>query len=242
MALSPLLKDGSRVLYFSPLASHREFAVSTKILRNETKTEEGFHDFVYLPERTEDSHTTARVMNDDGLMLFNLVDQNAVGCWHSSLPYAPENHDIIDKDDVTLVFPSDVKIDETNTVWVMSDRMPVFLIAELDYSDVNFRIFSGSLDSLVSGTVCDVRSKIQLPKIPIPTYTKLNPSSHHFHLQQQKTLSVIPKAYSFNEHNGVTFESSHTFAPPSYVKEVKHFSGFSDYSKPSWYKSNFQDS
>lgn len=122
ITLSPILKDGFRVLYFSPLASHREFAVSTKILRNETKTEEGFHDFVFLPERAEDGHTTARVMNDNGLMLFNLIDQNAVGCWHSSLPYAPENHDVVDRDDVTLVFPSDVKIDETNTVWVMSDR------------------------------------------------------------------------------------------------------------------------
>lgn len=75
-----------------------------------------------MPERAEDGHTTARVMSDDGLMLFNLIDQNAVGCWHSSLPYASENHQIVDKDDVTLVFPSDVKIDETKTVWVISDR------------------------------------------------------------------------------------------------------------------------
>ncbi|XP_063706492.1 protein yellow-like [Culicoides brevitarsis] len=239
MALSPMLKDGFRVLYFSPLASHREFAVSTRILRNETKVEDGYHDFVYLPERAEDGHTTSRVMNDEGLQLFNLIDQNAVGCWHSSLPYAPENHDIIDKDDVTLVFPSDVKIDETSTVWVMSDRMPVFLIAELDYTDINFRIFSGSLQSLVEGTVCDTTPKYLGKHIPtIPIYTKVSPSSHIFNAQKQ----TIPKAYAFNEHNGVTFEANHHYTPSalSYLKEFKQFHGLGDYSKPSWYKSNQQ--
>lgn len=118
ITLSPILKDGFRVLYFSPLASHREFAVSTRILRDENKVEESYHDFVYLPERTENSHTTSRVMDDNGIMLFNLIDQNAVGCWHSSNPYMPEYHDVVDRDDVALVFPSDVKIDYTGMVWV----------------------------------------------------------------------------------------------------------------------------
>lgn len=118
--------------------------------------------------------------------------------------------------------------------------MPVFLIADLDYSDVNFRIFSSSLDDLVAGTVCDIGHKFGKVSIPTYTVTKLNPSSHIFNIQQ-KPLPVIPKAYSFNEHNGVTFESSHAFSP-AYTKEVKHYNGFSEYSKPSWYKGNFQDS
>lgn len=95
-------------------------------------------------------------MDDTGVMLYNLIGQNSVGCWHESLPYAPENHAIVDRDDVGLVFPSDVKIDENRNVWVMSDRMPVFLIAELDYNDVNFRIYMAPLDMLIAGTVCDV--------------------------------------------------------------------------------------
>lgn len=117
--------------------------------------------------------------------------------------------------------------------------MPVFLIAELDYSDINFRIFSNSLDALVAGTVCDIGNKFGRLSIPMYTSTKLNPTSHIFNIQQ-KPLAVIPKAYSFNEHNGVTFEASHIFSP-TYIKEGKHFNGFSDYSTPSWYKGNFQD-
>lgn len=156
LALSPIGNDGFRTLYFSPLASYREFKVSTRVLRYEANTETSFHDFTYLPERGLDSHTTARVMDDTGVMLYNLIGQNSVGCWHESLPYAPENHAIVDRDDVGLVFPSDVKIDENRNVWVMSDRMPVFLITELDYNDVNFRIYMAPLDMLIAGTVCDV--------------------------------------------------------------------------------------
>jgi hypothetical protein len=161
MSLSPIQNDGFRILYFSPLASHREFSVSTRILRDSTRLEESFHDFNFFKEeRAGNAHTTSRVMSETGLQLFNLIDQNAVGCWDSSLPYSPQNHDIVDRDDETLVFPADVKIDETNTVWVISDRMPVFLIAELDYTDINFRIFSAPLDTLIAGTVCSARRPV----------------------------------------------------------------------------------
>lgn len=161
MALSPTRSDGFRTLYFSPLASHREFSVSTRILRDESRTEDSYHDFFFYPaERGANAHTTARVVSDDGVMLFNLVDQNAVGCWHTSMPYEPAFHGVIDRDDDGLIFPSDVKIDENRNVWVLSDRMPLFLMSNLDYNDVNFRIYSAPLQRLVGGTVCDISNQI----------------------------------------------------------------------------------
>lgn len=51
MSLTPVLDDGYRVLHFSPLASNREFAVSTEILHNSSKTEDSYHDFYAAPER-----------------------------------------------------------------------------------------------------------------------------------------------------------------------------------------------
>lgn len=39
MALSPLKQDGFRTLFFSPLASNREFAVSTRVLRDKAMAE-----------------------------------------------------------------------------------------------------------------------------------------------------------------------------------------------------------
>ncbi|CAG9792104.1 unnamed protein product [Diatraea saccharalis] len=155
ITLSPIGIDGYRTLYFTPLSSHTEFAVSTKILRDETKVEGSFKDFKIVGVRGPDSHTTSKVMDDSGVQLFNLIDQNAIGCWSSTLPFKPQNIGVIDKDDVGMVFPCDIKIDDDKNVWMISDRMPVFLEAELDYSDINFRIYTAPLNTLLEGTVCE---------------------------------------------------------------------------------------
>lgn len=154
MSLSPPKGNGYRLLYFSPLASHREFVVSTRILRNSSKVEDSYHDFFNLGERGPDSHTTARVMDEQGVQFFNLIDQNAVGCWNPKTKYSIENIGLIDKDDRELIFPSDVKVDRSRNLWVMSDRMSNFLISQLNYNDVNFRIFFAPIEILTLGTVC----------------------------------------------------------------------------------------
>ncbi|XP_055684674.1 protein yellow [Lutzomyia longipalpis] len=216
LALSPFNPDGFRTLFFSPLASHREFAVSTKILRDETRVEDSYHDFTFLEERAPLGHTTSRVMSNDGLMLFNLIDQNAVGCWHASLPYTPRYHDVVDRDDEALSFPADVKIDFNNDVWVISDRMPNFLLAELDYKDTNFRIFYAPLHRLIAGTICDVQGR--------PIHGRFNHldeiSSTHIISQPEPVRlpqsTYSPKAFLYNEHNGINVQSS----PPA---QYHHF-------------------
>lgn len=279
MSLSPIQNDGYRVLYFSPLASHREFSVSTRILRDSTRLEESFHDFNFFKEeRAGNAHTTSRVMSETGLQLFNLIDQNAIGCWDSSLPYSPQNHDIVDRDDETLVFPADVKIDETNTVWVISDRMPVFLIAELDYTDVNFRIFSAPLDALISGTVCSARrpfNRFNAPITAIPVTTKsadpynyiTDYSSESYsseslspgYPESTKLLSYSapttainrpiqttqipssPKAFVYNQHNGVSHKTEtpafYNYYPHSHAH---HTSGSNNFYRPRGNSGNYQ--
>lgn len=210
MALSPIQSDGYRLMYFSPLASHREFVVSTKTLRDETKVETGYHEFQALDERGPNSHTTSRVMDDSGVMLYNLVDQNAVGCWHSSLPYSPQFHAVVDRDDVGLVFPVDVKIDENKEVWVMSDRMPVFLISELDYNDINFRIYSAPLQNLIENTVCDV--KITTPSQRFQSTQQLQYIPPFKQISTQKSTSILPLSTS-----SLKPSESYLTSPPSSV-------------------------
>ncbi|XP_066995354.2 protein yellow [Anabrus simplex] len=155
LSLSPIQSDGYRTLFFHPLSSNREFAVSTKILRNRELALDSYHEFTVLPERGPNTHVTASFMDDDGIMYYNLIDQNAIGCWNSKYPYLPQFQGLIDKDDVGLVFPSDVKVDVNRNLWVMSDRMPVFLEAELDFNDINFRIYVARVDDALRGTVCE---------------------------------------------------------------------------------------
>ncbi|XP_011214781.3 protein yellow [Bactrocera dorsalis] len=226
MSLSPIRSDGYRTMFFSPLASHRQFAVSTRILRDKSRVENSFHDFVALDERGPNSHTTAHVMSDDGIELFNLIDQNAVGCWHSSMPYQPQFHGVVDRDDVGLIFPVDVKIDENRDVWVLSDRMPIFLFSKLDYNDVNFRIYTAPLSTLIDNTVCDIRNNAYGPSLfrqaDVPNVA---PSSRNYLTPVVGTGysgTDLAKAYVFN--NGMSYEigsgGPHLF--PRYSENLKN--------------------
>lgn len=168
ISVSPIGIDGYRSLFFSPLASHTEFSVSTRILRNSSNAPGKYRDFQIVGFRSSDSHTTSKVMEDNnGIQLFNLIDQNAIGCWNSARPYQPQNIAVVDRDDVGLVFPSDIKIDADSNIWVLSDRMPVFLESELDYSDINFRIYTAPLDLLLQGTVCESSAQTER-RFPAP--------------------------------------------------------------------------
>lgn len=167
LALSAIQPNGYRILFFHPLSSFREFAVSTEILRDKSRVDNNYHYFIVLPSRGPNTHITAHTIDQNGLLFFNLIDQNAVGCWDSGKPYRKQNLAIVAKDDVGLVFPSDVRVDRTNTLWVFSDRMPVHLLATLDFTDVNFRLYFAPVKELISGTVCDPTvEEVSLASVP----------------------------------------------------------------------------
>ncbi|KAG7207330.1 hypothetical protein KM043_008997 [Ampulex compressa] len=154
MSLSPIALDGYRILFFHPLSSNREFAVSTKILRNENLSQNSYHEFQVLPESGTLFHRTASVMDENGVQFYNLVDQNAVGCWNSLMPYAGVNQAIVARHDEAMIFPADVKVNR-GLLWIISDRMPTFLLSNLNYTDVNFRVFTMSVQDAIAGTVCE---------------------------------------------------------------------------------------
>lgn len=62
---------------------------------------------------------------------------------------------MVDSDQTALEFPNDLKVDSDGNLWVLSDRMPRFLEEKMDYHDDNYRILTGSTDSLIKGTPCD---------------------------------------------------------------------------------------
>jgi len=45
ISLSPIAPDGYRTLFFHPLSSYREFAVSTRILRDQQLSQNSYHEF-----------------------------------------------------------------------------------------------------------------------------------------------------------------------------------------------------
>lgn len=56
------------------------------------------------------AHRTSSLMDENGLQFYNLIDQNAVGCWNSILPFTPANHAVVARHDEAMIFPADVKV------------------------------------------------------------------------------------------------------------------------------------
>lgn len=83
----------------------------------------------------------------------SLVNQNAVGCWNTNKNARSENFAIIHKDDQKLIYPSDLKI-YGDEVIVLSNTMPVFLYARLNYDDTNFRVWISKVEDAVRDTPC----------------------------------------------------------------------------------------
>lgn len=173
LALSPLdPSTHDRLLYFHPLSSFREFAVSTDILRNETKSKEELDCFSAIgqPRARKDGHASGSAMDSDGILYYNLVSKSAVGCWNSRNGGHLESHQaIIETDNTTLSFPNDLKIENRGSekyIWVLSNRLHKYLYSSLSPSDYNFRILRANAADAVRGTICQPGAKIP-PTQPI---------------------------------------------------------------------------
>jgi hypothetical protein len=68
---------------------------------------------------------------------------------------------------VTMVFPNDMKVDSQRNLWVLTDRMPLFMFKGLNRSDVNFRVLSAPVDRVVADTVCASSSEVVVTPLGI---------------------------------------------------------------------------
>lgn len=143
----------------------QEFMVSTSLLRNETiwtgnggmGLESVANEFVSIGERGFRGQSSTSGIDRNGVMYYNLVQRNGVGCWDTNKEYRKENLYTIGQDDVTLIFPNDLKLDrETEQgLWVISNRLPIYLYSQLNYNDVNFRVNYVTVNDVIKGTSCD---------------------------------------------------------------------------------------
>nr|XP_018902711.1 PREDICTED: protein yellow [Bemisia tabaci] len=158
IALSPAPKEGHRTLYFHPLSSTREFAVSTRVLQNKTNAD-SYHEYKILGSRGPNSQATASSLDEKtGVLVYTQVNKDAIGCWNSvrhADEYSADTNGIIAADNETLIFPNDLKVDKNGNLWVVSDRLPQYIYKQLDYKDVNFRVLTASVAEAIKGTVCD---------------------------------------------------------------------------------------
>ncbi|KMQ98416.1 protein yellow [Lasius niger] len=159
IALSPVDIRGDRTLFFHPMSSFREFAVSTSVFRDKRTADRNTEEFMPVgrPRAKDYGHSSGSAIDRNGVMFFNMVTRDSVWCWDTRKEYIPQNLGVIGTSNVSLVFPNDIKVDhETEQgVWLLSNRLPMYLYGTLNSGNINYRIFKASVKEAVRDTVCD---------------------------------------------------------------------------------------
>ncbi|KAJ8982554.1 hypothetical protein NQ317_005557 [Molorchus minor] len=141
LSLSPYSKYlPDRILYFHPMSSFRG-VLCTNVSQS----------------RGPSGHVSSSWMDRNGIMFFNLVTRDSIGCWDTRKPYKRENLGVVAKSRKTLVFPNDVKVDQEprQSIWIISNWLPYYLHEGLSENKINFRIMRAYTDEAIKNTICD---------------------------------------------------------------------------------------
>lgn len=170
LAMTPVDKrTNDRTLFFHPMASFREFSVPVSIIRNETVANSYPDDFKIVGLRGRNhSHSSASALDRRGVLFFNLVTADALGCWDTAKPYSSTTVGHVAKDSELLNFPNDLKVDreEPQNIWLLTNRLHLFFYRSLDPNEYNYRILTGTTDKAVEGSICDPANRGPHTSVP----------------------------------------------------------------------------
>ena len=67
--------------------------------------------FIQIGNRGNRGQSSTAGIDRNNIQFFTLIQQNAIGCWNSDQPYSQNAVDIVAQDNLTLVFPNDLKLE-----------------------------------------------------------------------------------------------------------------------------------
>lgn len=163
LALSAPNSGNFSTLYFHPMSSFSEFTVSTEYLRNQTVADENFDAFKHIGDRGVNAQSSASFIDPaTGVLFYSLINLNAVACWSTSnKEYTMKNQGRIYMNNTTMVYPVDIKV-YNNTVWILSNKLPMYMFGSLDLKEINFRVFSAPVVEAISHTACDIKPRLDI--------------------------------------------------------------------------------
>ncbi|KAH8351786.1 hypothetical protein KR084_004413 [Drosophila pseudotakahashii] len=166
MSISYNAQSMQQVLYFHPMASFKEFMVPMDVLLNESvwqsNNQENAKYFVSIGDRGYNSQSSTSGVTRNGVMFFTQVHQDNIGCWDTSKPYIRAHLAKLLENGTNLIqFPNDLKVDneDDQSVWIISNRLPIFLYSNLDYGEVNFRILKANVKNIIRNSICNPDNK-----------------------------------------------------------------------------------
>ncbi|KAI4461753.1 protein yellow-related [Holotrichia oblita] len=158
LALSNKRQNGYRTLYFHPLASTKEFAVCTGVLRNKTAatSPNNYYSFKIVGDKGVKSQTSASDLElSSNVLFFSQLQKDGVACWNIRKPLTPENIALVVHDSERLIFTNDIKLDQNEPyLYILSDKLPQYLYRSINPDEVNYRIFRLNTLEAVKNTPC----------------------------------------------------------------------------------------
>ncbi|XP_053684628.1 L-dopachrome tautomerase yellow-f2 [Sabethes cyaneus] len=149
---------GKRIVYLHAMASTSEIATSNSVLKNETLTYAGsdYNElFLHLGSRGPNTHSASHAYDEQtGVLFFTEVNRNSIGCWNTAHDFSADNHGIVHLDNINMIYPSDLTIDNDGVMWVISNRLPIWIYSRLNETDFNFRIWRQTAEKAIEGTIC----------------------------------------------------------------------------------------
>lgn len=142
----------------------QEFMVPVNLLLDESIWTNNSVDtgklFVPIGDRGYNGQSSTSGIARNGVMFFTQVHTDNIGCWDTAKPYTRANlGSLVDVDNTLnlIQFPNDLKLDheETQSIWVMSNRLPIYLYSQLDYGDINFRILKADVNTIIANNICN---------------------------------------------------------------------------------------
>lgn len=95
------------------MASTNEFMVSNQVLQNETNAMRSDHgnDFQILGNRGANRQSTMHEYDlRSGIIFYDEIQRNGVGCWNTNKPFSPDNHGTVTQDPQRMIYPSDLTV------------------------------------------------------------------------------------------------------------------------------------
>lgn len=134
------------------------------VLRNKKRTTNpnSYYDYTYLGCRGSDGHSSVEIFDKKTNVLFYAkVNKNSIGCWRTDKAYTPDAQGSIE----LSAYPTDMKIDQNGTLWVLSNRLPVFLNSSLSLQQFNYHISFGNASEVIKGKMFEEINNKQPKKI-----------------------------------------------------------------------------
>ncbi|KAI4456326.1 protein yellow-related [Holotrichia oblita] len=113
MDIGPNIVGESRKLYYHSLSSVTENWVYTDHLRNASIF--GVYPWVHpsvfnVYKGDRDSQSAAQAIDSNGISFFGKLSKLSINCWDTTTEYGFENIDVVEHNEVTLQFPSGIKV------------------------------------------------------------------------------------------------------------------------------------